>query len=156
MVVLSRQNLPILKGNGTPPAEGTRKGAYILSREKGPRLDLILMATGSEVQLIRLAQDALAAANIAARVVSMPSWELFREQPAEYRDAVLPPEVTARLAVEAGSSFGWREWTGDRGAVIALDRFGASAPAGELFKQFGFTVETVVTMARKLVAAQCP
>ncbi len=156
MLVLTRQNLPIQKANGTAPAEGTAKGGYILSREKGPRLDLILMASGSEVQLIRLAQDALAAANIAARVVSMPCWELFRAQPAEYRDAVLPPGITSRLAVEAGSSFGWREWVGDRGAVIALDRFGASAPANELFKQFGFTVETVVTMARKLVSAPQP
>jgi transketolase len=81
----------------------------------------------------------------------MPSWELFREQPVAYRDEVLPPAVTARLAVEAGSSFGWREWVGDRGGIIALDHFGASAPAGELFKQFGFTVENVVTTARKLV-----
>jgi transketolase len=109
------------------------------------------MASGSEVQLAMSAQNALAAGNIAARVVSMPSWELFREQPREYRDEVLPPTVTSRLAVEAGSSFGWREWVGDRGGIIALDRFGASAPAGELFKQFGFTVENVVTTARKLL-----
>lgn len=151
MLVLTRQNLPILDRNGIAPDQGVGKGGYILSREKGPRLDLILMASGSEVQLIRSAQNALAMANIAARVVSMPSWELFREQPQEYRDAVLPPAVTARLSVEAGSSFGWREWVGDRGAIIAMDRFGASAPAGEIFKQLGFTVENVVTTARKLV-----
>jgi transketolase len=151
MLVLTRQNLPILNGNGATPGDGLQRGGYILSREKGPKVDIILMATGSEVQLIRLAQDALAAANVAARVVSLPSWELFREQPQAYRDEVLPPTVTTRLAVEAGSSFGWREWVGDRGEIIALDRFGASAPAGELFSQFGFTVENVVTTARKLV-----
>jgi len=151
MLVLTRQNLPILDRNGVAPDQGVRKGGYILSREKGPRLDIILMASGSEVQLIRSAQNALAMANIAARVVSMPSWELFREQPREYRDAVLPPDVSTRLAVEAGSSFGWHEWVGDRGEIIAIDRFGASAPAGEIFKQLGFTVENVVTTARKLV-----
>jgi transketolase len=151
MLVLTRQNLPILDRNGVAPDQGVCKGGYILSREKGPRLDIILIASGSEVHLIRSAQNALAMANIAARVVSMPSWELFREQSQEYRDAVLPPAVTTRLAVEAGSSFGWREWVGDRGAIIAMDRFGASAPAGEIFKQLGFTVENVVTTARKLV-----
>lgn len=153
MLVLTRQNLPILGGDAIAPAAGVLRGGYILSREKGPKVDIILMATGSEVHLVKSAQNALAAANIAARVVSMPSWELFREQTREYRDEVLPPAVTARLAVEAGSSFGWHEWVGERGGIIALDRFGASAPAGELFKRFGFTVENVVTTARKLVSA---
>ncbi|MFH1020114.1 MAG: transketolase C-terminal domain-containing protein, partial [Pseudomonadota bacterium] len=151
MLVLTRQNLPVFDRNVVAPAQGVLKGGYILSREKGPKVDAILLATGSEVQLVMSAQNALAAGTIAARVVSMPSWELFREQPQEYRDAVLPPAVTTRLAVEAGSSFGWREWVGDRGAIIAMDRFGASAPAGEIFKQLGFTVENVVTTARKLV-----
>ncbi|MDD2319944.1 MAG: transketolase [Geobacteraceae bacterium] len=151
MLVLSRQNLPIVDRSVLGGAEGVLKGGYILAREKGPKVDVILMASGSEVQLVMAAQNALAAGNIAARVVSIPSWELFRQQPQDYRDEVLPPSVTNRLAVEAGSSFGWREWVGDRGAIIALDRFGASAPAGELFKQFGFTVENIVTTARKLV-----
>jgi len=154
MLVLTRQNLPVFDRNVVAPAQGVLKGGYILSREKGPNVDVILLATGSEVQLVMSAQNALAAGNIAARVVSMPSWELFREQPQEYRDAVLPPAVTTRLAVEAGSSFGWREWVGDRGAIIAMDRFGASAPAGEIFKQLGFTVENVVTTARKLVGGE--
>jgi len=154
MLVLTRQNLPVFDRNDVAPAQGVLKGGYILSREKGPKVEVILMATGSEVQLVLSAQNALAAGNIAARVVSMPSWELFREQPQEYRDAVLPPAVTNRLAVEAGSSFGWREWVGDRGAIIAMDRFGASAPAGEIFKQLGFTVENVVTTARKLVGGE--
>jgi transketolase len=151
MLVLTRQNLPIFDRNVVAPAQGVLKGGYIISREKGPKVDVILMASGSEVQLIMAAQNALAAGNIAARVVSMPSWELFREQPQEYRDEVLPPTITTRLAVEAGSSFGWREWVGDRGGIIALDRFGASAPAEEIFKNLGFTVENVVTTARKLV-----
>ena len=150
LLVLTRQNLPVFDRTFVAPAEGVLKGGYILSRETGPQPEVILMATGSEVQLAMAAQNALAAGNIAARVVSMPSWELFREQPREYRDHVLPPSVTARLAIEAGASLGWREWVGDRGAVIALDRFGASAPAGELFKRFGFTVENVVTTAREL------
>jgi len=151
MLVLTRQNLPVFDRNVVAPAQGVLQGGYILSREKGPKVDVILMASGSEVQLIMAAQNALAGGNIAARVVSMPSWELFREQPQKYRDEVLPPIITTRLAVEAGSSFGWREWVGDRGGIIALDRFGASAPAEEIFKNLGFTVENVVTTARKLV-----
>ncbi len=150
LLVLTRQNLPVFDRTIVTPAEGVLRGGYILSREKGPQPEVILIATGSEVQLAMASQNALAAGNIAARVVSMPSWELFREQPREYRDQVLPPSVTARLAIEAGASLGWREWVGDQGAVIALDRFGASAPAGELFKRFGFTVENVVTTAREL------
>lgn len=153
LLVLTRQNLPVFDRKMAEPAEGVLRGGYILSREKGPKVDVILIATGSEVQLVMAAQNALAAGNIAARVVSMPSWELFREQPREYRDHVLPPSVTARLAVEAGASMGWREWVGDRGGIIALDRFGASAPAGELFRELGFTVENVVTTARKLAGA---
>jgi len=151
MLVLTRQNLPIVDRNAFAGAEGVLKGAYILSLEKKATPDIILIATGSEVPLVQEAQKSLLADGIDARVVSMPSWELFREQPVAYRDEVLPPAVTARLAVEAGSSFGWREWVGDRGGIIALDHFGASAPAGELFKHFGFTVENVVTTARKLV-----
>ncbi len=151
MLVLTRQNLPIVDRSAFGGAPGVLKGAYILAREKKAIPDIILIATGSEVPLIQEAQKALLADGIDARVVSMPSWEMFREQPVAYRDEVLPPEVTARLAVEAGSFFGWREWVGDRGGIIALDHFGASAPAGELFKHFGFTVENVVSKARELV-----
>jgi transketolase len=127
------------------------KGGYILAMENGTRPDIILMATGSEVQLILAAREALAADGISARVVSMPSWELFRDQPRDYREQVLPSGVGARLAVEAGSSFGWREWVGDRGGVIAVDRFGASAPAGEIFEHLGFTVENVVARAKEII-----
>ncbi len=153
LLALTRQNLPVFDRNETAPADGVLKGAYVLSREKGERPDVILMATGSEVRLVHEAQKTLAEEGIDARVVSMPSWEIFRQQPAEYRCQVLPPDITARLAVEAGASQGWREWVGDRGEIIALDRFGASAPADELFRRFGFTVENVVAKTRELLGA---
>jgi transketolase len=151
MLVLTRQNLPVFDRTGLGGAEGVLKGGYILAMENGTRPDIILMATGSEVQLILAAREALAADGISARVVSMPSWELFRDQPRDYREQVLPSGVGARLAVEAGSSFGWREWVGDRGGVIAVDRFGASAPAGEIFEHLGFTVENVVARAKEII-----
>ena len=153
LLALTRQNLPVFDRNETAPADGVLKGGYILSREKGERPDVILMATGSEARLIHEAQKTLADEGLDARVVSMPCWEIFRQQPAEYRNQVLPPDITARLAVEAGASQGWREWVGDRGKIIALDRFGASAPADELFRRFGFTVENVVAKTRELLGA---
>lgn len=151
LLALTRQNLPVFDRNETAPAAGVLKGAYVLSREKGERPDVILMATGSEARLVHEAQKTLADEGIDARVVSMPCWEIFRQQPAEYRNQVLPLDITARLAVEAGASQGWREWVGDRGKIIALDRFGASAPADELFRRFGFTVENVVAKTRELL-----
>jgi transketolase len=151
ILVLTRQGLPVFDRDKVAGAEGVLKGAYILSRETAARPDLILMATGSEVQLILEAQKKLAEENISARVVSMPSWELFLDQPQEYRDEVLPPEITARLAVEAGAPLGWHEWVGDNGDIIGITRFGASAPAKEMFKHYGFTVENVVEKAKKLV-----
>jgi transketolase len=132
-------------------AEGLLKGAYVLAREKGAAPDVILIASGSEVQLIMAAQAELANRGIDARVVSMPCWEFFREQPQGYRDEVLPPAVKARLAVEAAVPMGWREWVGDGGDIIGINRFGASAPAKENFKRFGFTVEHVVARAEALV-----
>ena len=119
--------------------------------EKQSAPDLILIATGSEVPLVLAAQEQLASAGVDARVVSMPSWELFRAQPQSYRDHVLPPKINARLAVEAGSPMGWGEWVGDRGDVIGITRFGASAPEKEIFKHYGFTVENVVARAQKLL-----
>ncbi|MBM2847628.1 MAG: transketolase, partial [Anaerolineales bacterium] len=105
------------------------------------------MATGSEVQLIVAAEKMLAEKGVKARLVSMPCWELFEEQSAEYREGVLPSEVTARLAVEAGVSLGWHRWIGDKGATVTLDRYGGSAPGGVLMKQFGFTAENVTGAA---------
>jgi transketolase len=132
-------------------AEELWRGAYVLRAERGERADLILIATGSEVPLALDAGEALTKDDIDARVVSLPSWDLFREQPAHYRDSVLPVDVPHRLAVEAGATQGWLEWVGERGDVIGIDRFGASAPAAELFEHFGFTVANVVDRARRLL-----
>ncbi len=146
-LVLTRQNLPLLEGTG-PDA---LKGAYILSDSEKETPDIILMATGSEVQLIAEAKKALKEKGIDARVVSMPSWEIFEEQSEEYKESVLPKNVRARVAVEAGSSFGWHKYVGLDGEVISRDDFGASAPADILFREFGFTVENVVEKALKVL-----
>ena len=142
-LALTRQKLPVFD----PAPMAVEKGAYIL-RDASGTPDVILIATGSEVALAMEAADALAAEGVGARVVSMPSWELFAAQPQSYRDSVLPPTVTARVAIEAGVTLGWERWVGARGRVIGLDRFGASAPYKVLFEQFGFTVENVVRQAR--------
>jgi transketolase len=128
------------------------KGAYVLSPERGNEPDAILIASGSELHLALAAQDLLRAqGDVDARVVSMPSWELFREQPQDYRDAVLPPQVAHRLAVEAGVSMGWCEWVGGAGEVIGQNRFGASAPGKENFKHFGFTAEHIAARLQRMV-----
>ncbi len=150
LLALTRQALPVLDRSKLASAEGVLRGAYVLAMEEGSRPDLILMASGSEVQLVLAAQEQLRAEGIDARVVSMASFELVRAQPASYRDEVLPPSVAARLAVEAGASFGWCEWV-NHGDVIGIDRYGASAPGAENFKHFGFTVEHVMERARKLL-----
>ena len=146
-LILTRQNLPLLEGSG-PDA---LKGAYILSDSEKATPDIILMATGSEVHLIVEAQKQLKEQGIDARVVSMPSWEIFEEQTAKYKESVLPKGVRARLAVEAASSFGWHKYVGLDGDTITRDDFGASAPAEILFKEFGFTVDNVVEKALKVL-----
>jgi len=151
MLLLTRQKVPIFDRSSLGSADGLLKGAYILSKEKADEPDLILIASGSEVQLILDTQEPLENEGIHTRVVSMPSWELFDEQGKGYRDEVLPPKVTARVAVEAGASLGWCKYVTDHGVTITIDRFGASAPAKENFKHFGFTVDNVVDHARKLV-----
>jgi transketolase len=151
MLLLTRQKVPIFDRTGLGSAEGLLKGAYILSREQADRPDVILIASGSEVQFILQAQPELEKQGIHARVVSMPSWELFDQQDQSYRNEVLPPEVTARLAVEAGAALGWCKYVTDHGGTITINEFGASAPAKELFKHYGFTVENIVDHARALV-----
>ncbi len=151
ILVLTRQGMPVFDRDNVAGADGLLKGAYILSRENAGPPHVILIATGSEVQLVLEAQKTLAEDKISTRVVSMPSWELFLRQPKKYRDEVLPPDVKARLAVEAGSPLGWRNWVGDGGDIIGISRFGASAPYKEIFKHFGFTVDNVVESARKLL-----
>jgi transketolase len=151
MLILTRQGLPVFNRDEISSAEGVLRGAYILSKEKKSIPDLLLIASGSEVQLILVAQQELAGQGIDARVISMPSWELFAEQSQRYRDEVLLPQVKARLAVETGVSMGWRDWVGDLGETIAIDRFGTSAPYKTILEQFGFTVENIISKAKNLV-----
>ena len=150
-LVLTRQNVPTLDRARFESAEGLRRGAYILSDAGEGKPQLILIASGSEVGLIVAAEQQLREENILVRLVSMPSWELFEAQEREYRDAVLPPEISARLAVEAGATQGWRQYVGDRGEVIGVDRFGASAPGPVVLIEYGFTVENVCQRARALL-----
>ena len=151
MLVLSRQKLPIFDRQNINSAEGVLKGAYIISKEKEEMPDVLLLASGSEVDLILQAQSILANQGIQARCVSFPSWELFREQPKEYQDEVLPPAVKARVAIEAGTAFGWLEWVGNEGEIIAISKFGASAPCKVAFENYGLTVENVVKKAKSLI-----
>ncbi len=151
MLLLSRQKLPVLDRSELGGAAGTRRGAYVIARERGERPDVVIIATGSEVAIALEARSRLMGGEIDARVVSMPSWELFREQPDEYRADVLPPAVPARLAVEAGVAQGWLEWIGADGDVVALDRFGASAPWKDAYVGLGLTAERVVERARALI-----
>ncbi len=150
-IVLTRQGIPIIDQEKYASAKNLEKGAYILSDCEGDP-DLILIATGSEVHLIMQAQEKLKKENISARVVSMPSWNLFDEQSSAYREKVLPKKIRKRLAVEAGSPVGWMKYTTDDGDVIGIEKFGESAPAEEIFKEYGFTVENVVKRARILLS----
>jgi transketolase len=145
-LVLTRQNLPQLEMTG----KDALRGAYVIL-DPGKKPEIILMASGSEVHLVLEAGKQLMERGIAVRVVSMPSWELFEEQDEAYRESVLPSDVEKRLAVEAGASFGWHKYTGLQGDIISIDRFGESAPAGLLFKKYGFTVENVTERALKLL-----
>jgi transketolase len=152
-LVLSRQALPTFDRSVLGAASGVAQGAYILAEAGGGQPDAILMATGSEVQLALAARDELEAAGIAARVVSMPCWELFDRQPPGYREQVLPRDVRARVAIEQASTLGWDRYVGDGGAVIGMHTFGASAPLKQLLTNFGFTPEHLSQVTRELVAA---
>jgi transketolase len=148
-LILSRQALPTLDRSVYAPASGLRQGAYVLASADDP--EVILIGTGSEVGLVVAAYEQLTAEGIRARVVSMPCIELFEEQSQEYRDAVLPPSVTARVAVEQASTLGWHRYVGSSGAVIGMETFGASAPLKELLTKFGFTPDKVVETAKSLL-----
>lgn len=154
MLVLSRQKIPISDREEVGDQRGLRRGAYVVSKETGDRLDVILLASGSEVQLALDAQERLAEDGVAARVVSFPSWELFREQSDAYRDEVLPPGVHARLAIEAGASLGWAEWVGEAGEILAIDRFGASASSEDNYESYGLTSEHLAERALRLVSGR--
>jgi transketolase len=151
LLVLTRQNVPTLDRNLFAPADGLECGAYVLVDLGNSAPELILMASGSEVSLIVEAGLRLAAESVNVRLVSFPSWELFAAQSQEYRDSVFPKTVKARLGVEAGVSMGWERWVGEKGDVIAIDRFGASAPAETVYSELGLTVENIVARALSLV-----
>jgi transketolase len=150
-LVLTRQNLPTLDRRTYAPADGLRRGAYILAEASGGKPDVILIASGSEVALIVAAQQLLLDKHVKARIVSMPSWELFDAQPDNYRDEVLPVAVPARLAVEAGVAQGWHRYVGIQGDVLGVEHFGASAPGDVVMREYGFSVENVCKRALALL-----
>jgi len=151
-LVLTRQKVPVIDRAKYAPANGLRLGGYVLADAPPPgKPAIILLASGSEVALALGAHERLAGVGIAARVVSLPSMELFARQPQEYRDSVLPPAVPARLAVEAAAPQPWYRWVGDYGAVLGIERFGASAPYQRIYQELGLTVENVVRRAKDLL-----
>jgi transketolase len=149
-LVFSRQNLPVLDRSVCSAASGAIRGGYILW-ESVPNPDLILIATGSEVSIALAAAHKLAENGTKVRVVSLPSWEIFDRQPREYRDSVLPPAITARIAVEAGIKLGWEHYVGLSGKIIGMETFGASAPGPVLYEKFGFTVDKIIAAAEELL-----
>ncbi|MBX0327100.1 transketolase [Oscillochloris sp. ZM17-4] len=151
-LIFTRQNVPTLDRAALAPAEGALRGGYVLRAVESPQVALI--GTGSELELALKAADILAERGVAAQVVSLPSWDLFEAQDQAYRDSVLPPDLTARVAVEAGVSMGWDRYVGPRGAMVGINHFGASGPAPELFKKFGITAEHVAEVALGLLPAR--
>jgi transketolase len=153
VLALSRQDLPVLHPDDFPALpEGALRGGYIISEAAGGEPEALILATGSEVTLALEAQKLLAGrGGPRVRVVSLPSWEIFEEQPPEYRQAVLPPKLTRRLAVEAGLSLGWDRYVGVAGRVLSIENYGISAPAGRLFKEYGFTPENVAGLVEGLL-----
>jgi transketolase len=151
VLVLSRQPLPTLDRTEYAPAAGVSRGAYVLADAPGGRPEIILIATGSELSLAVQAHETLVAEGIRSRVVSMPSWDVFDAQPADYRDSVLPPTVRTRVAIEQASTFGWERYVGREGRVIGMHTFGASAPLKELQRKFGFEPERIVAIAKELL-----
>jgi transketolase len=147
-LVLTRQAIPVIDRTRYAAADGVSRGAYVLADAADAKPDVLLLATGSEVALCLEAFEKLRAEGTKARVVSMPSWELFDDQPPEYRDTVLPPAVRARVSVEQASTFGWSKYVGDTGHSIGMKSFGASAPLKHLVQKFGFTVGAVVEAAQ--------
>jgi transketolase len=150
-LILTRQNVPVIDRSKFNPANGLRNGAYILA-DSPARPEIILMATGSEVHLALEVYERLRNEGIGVRVVSMPSWELFEKQPEEYRNKILPSEITIRMSIEAGVTLGWHKYVGLQGEIVGIDHFGASAPGKTVLKEFGFTSENVVKRVRALLA----
>ena len=153
-IVLSRQKLPTIDRGLYAPAAGLARGAYVLAESIGGDPELLLLATGSEVSLALEAHERLAAEGVRSRVVSMPCWRLFEQQPRAYREAVLPPSVSARVAVEQASALGWDRYVGPSGQTLTMSRFGASAPFAKLQQKFGFTVENLLKVTRSVLAEE--
>ena len=151
ILVLTRQGIPTLDRTRFAPAGGLAKGAYVLADAGNGKPEVLLLASGSEVSLCVQAYEELKGQGIHARVVSMPSWGLFEQQSQEYRDSVLPPEVTARVSVEQATTFGWSKYVGSNGTSLGIDTYGASAPYKDLLQHFGFTVDRVVAAAKQQV-----
>jgi transketolase len=152
VLALSRQPLPTLDRSKYASASGVAQGTYVLADAPGGDPEVVLIASGSEVSLAVNAHEKLTAEGIRSRVVSMPSWEIFECQTQEYRDSLLPPRVTARVAVEQASTFGWERYVGNVGRTIGMKTFGASAPLKELQRKFGFEPDRVVAVAKELLA----
>ena len=150
LFALTRQHVPHLN-RGNAKDANVAKGAYILSEAEGGNPDVILIGTGSEVSLCMRAQEKLNGYGVKARVVSMPSWNLFEAQDAAYRESVLPKDIKKRVTVEAGATYGWERWAGSDGIIIGIDHYGASAPGDQVMRNFGFTVEHVTSAALKLM-----
>jgi transketolase len=150
-IILTRQNVPVIDRARFRPAMGLRQGAYILSDSSPGKPEVILIATGSEVHLALEVHEKLLAEGVKTRVVSMPSWELFEQQPENYRQEVLPPDVTKRVSIEAGVTLGWHRYVGREGEIIGIDHFGASAPGNILLKEFGFTSLNILNRVKTLL-----
>jgi transketolase len=152
VLALSRQPLPTLDRTKYAPASGVARGAYVVGDAPGGHPEVIIIASGSEVNVAVDAHEKLIAEGIRSRIVSMPSWDIFEHQTKEYRESVLPPQVKARVAVEQASTFGWERYVSQSGCVIGMKTFGASAPLKELQRKFGFTPEFIVTAAKEQIA----
>jgi len=152
-LALSRQKLPTLAGTAEKAREGVAKGGYVLRDASGDAAtpDLILIGTGSELQIAVAVAEALEEEGIRSRVVSLPSWERFEAQDAAYREGILPRACRKRVTIEAGTPFGWERYAGDEGAIVGIDRFGASAPAERIYEAFGITAERIADLATKVV-----
>jgi len=150
-LVLTRQAIPTLDRTKYASAAGVERGAYVLADAPDNKPEVLLIATGSEVSLCVQAFEQLAVEGVKARVISMPSWELFIGQPQQYRDSVLPAEITARVSVEQASTLGWARWVGPQGHVIGMETFGVSAPLKDLQKKFGFLSESVAQAAKRVL-----
>ena len=150
-LVLSRQPLPTFDRTRYAAASGLAQGAYVMADAPGGQPEVILIASGSEVSLAIAAHETLTSQGVRSRVVSMPSWDIFEHQPQSYRDSVLPPGVTARVAIEQGSVLGWERYVGPSGRIIGMQTFGASAPLKELLRNFGFDPERVVATTKEML-----